>query len=238
MRIFTDFREAHEELRRDLKEMGIRVKTATMQNKVIAGKKEFETLELQNYGYTVTDPKFAHLNPVQPWAELEWEERRQGIVGAWDDARDNPGKAWESRRDVWGQFLTFDPESGKAVFEYTYADRLGTGGQVRAVINRIIEDPSSRQLWVSVWDPRIDPRRLGRNRVPCSLGYQFQVRGGRLNMTYHMRSCDMATHFQNDCWLALKLQEYIAMRGGQEVGTFSHFIASIHVYQKDVEGVF
>jgi thymidylate synthase len=83
-----------------------------------------------------------------------------------------------------------------------------------------------------------DSTKLQQVRVPCSLGWLFQYRNGALNVTYMMRSCDFATHFQNDIFMSMKLCELIAAHAGLKMGMFSHFIGSFHVYAKDVSGVF
>ena len=57
-------------------------------------------------------------------------------------------------------------------------------------------------------------------------------------MTYMQRSCDFSTHYHNDVWLAVKLLEYVARKAGMQPGHFSHWIGSLHVFNKDVEGIF
>jgi thymidylate synthase len=226
MRIFTNFDEALNEIKRDLAEMGVSVHTQSMQDKYIGDDPEYATLELQNYSYTVTDPvgSLHQLNPTQPWADIEFSERIQGFGT-------NPGEAYHSRADVWLEFL----HDGK--FAYTYSERIGS--QLHRIITELHQYPDSRQLYLSIWDPNIDNERMGsRYRVPCSLGYLFQLRGGQLNVTYMMRSCDFVTHFQNDVYLGVKLMQYIANVTGYKPGYFTHSINSLHIYQKDVEGVF
>ena len=227
MRIYVNAEEAIEEIKRDLAEMGIRVKPATMQDKYVLGNPDYETLELQNYCYTILDARSKDIPGVnQPWADAEFKERIM-------EGFSNPGEAYKLREEVWNEFL----HDGK--FAYTYNGRLRHNNQLEKVISRLKEDPDSRQLWISLWNPAIDPDRLGGvSRVPCSLGYNFQVRNSRLNMHYVMRSCDFATHFRNDVYLAIKLLEYVAQQVNYEVGDFTHTIFSLHVYQKDVKGVF
>lgn len=222
-----DATEAIEEIKRDLAEMGITVKPATMQDKYVLGNPDYETLELQNYCYTILDAKANEVPGVsQPWADAEFKERVM-------EGFSNPGEAYKLREEVWDEFL----HDGK--FAYTYNERLNHNDQLTKIVNRLREDPDSRQLWISLWDPSIDPNHLGGvSRVPCSLGYGLQVREGKLNLHYVMRSCDFATHFRNDVYLAMKLLEYVADLTGFEVGSFTHTIFSLHVYQKDVEGVF
>ncbi len=229
MRIYKDFKEALNEVARDLKEMGIRVYPKTYQDKDISDNPDFHTLELQNYVYMVTRPHIEDLNPTLPWASAEWRERKLGIEGT----PLNPGQAWRFRPEVWQQFLEDD---GK--FAYSYGDRFSRNEKVLRIIERIKVDPDSRQLWLNMWDDEDITKIGGVSRVPCTLGYQFLVRGGQLHMTYIMRSADFATHFNNDLYLASLLQQYVATKSGYPVGRFTHMIGSLHVYQKDVQSVF
>lgn len=229
MRIYKNFREALSEITRDLAEMGIRVHPATYQDKNVKDDPDFETLEIQNYVYTVTQPRVEDLNPIQPWAEAEWGERLQGIHGQ----PVNPGVAWTTREDVWREFLQ---EDGK--FAYTYSERLCRNQQVLKVINRLKVDPDSRQLFISIWDVSDVDKLGGISRVPCSLGYLIQYRGGGVNLTYLQRSADIYTHFVNDIYLAFRLQKFIAREAGYPVGRFTHWIGSLHVFRKHVKEVF
>jgi len=210
-------------------EMGIRVHPATYQDQFVEGDIFFETREVQNYIYTVVRPDVNDLNPTQPWAQEEWLERIDGIRGRpW-----NPGKAWFLRKEIWREFL-----DEKGFFAYTYSDRFSRNEQVRRVIDRIEEDPDSRQLFISIWDVTDIEKLGGISRIPCTLGYQIQIRKGALNITYLQRSCDLATHFVNDVFLAHELQRYLAMATQWDVGTFTHWIGSLHLFKKDSEGVF
>ena len=231
MRTFTTFHQAFGELARELKEMGVLHHTQTMQDKDISHDPDYDTYALQFYGYRVTQPDALELEPSMPWAEMEWAERRLGIEGA----PVNPGNAWKMRSDVWAEFIQTD---GK--FAYSYGERFNDCDQVLRVVDRLREDPGSRQCRVHMWDiPDVD--RLGTLRVPCSIYYAFHQDlsdKSALNMEYHMRSCDFATHFQNDVYLAMKLFEYVAEGAGLRMGHFIHTIENFHVYLKDVKGVF
>lgn len=240
MRIYINAEEMIEETKRDLAEMGIVVRPATMQDKYIKGNPDYETRELQNYSYCLLDAKSQDIpGVIQPWADAEFLERVTDPFLRAPDGKlsephfPNPGKAWELRKEVWTEYL----HEGKMA--YTYNELIWNNDQVTKVINRLKEDPDSRQLWISLWNPDKDPDFLGGvSRVPCSLGYGLQVRDGKLNLHYVMRSCDFATHFRNDVYLAIKFLEWVAEKTGYPVGSFTHTIFSLHVYNKDVEGVF
>lgn len=240
MRIYINAEEMIEETKRDLAEMGIVVRPATMQDKYIKGNPDYETRELQNYSYCLLNAKSQDIpGVIQPWADAEFQERvtdpfLRSPKGELSEPHFlNPGKAWELRKEVWTEYL----HEGKMA--YTYNELIWNNDQVTKIINRLKEDPDSRQLWISLWNPDKDPDFLGGvSRVPCSLGYGLQVRDGKLNLHYVMRSCDFATHFRNDVYLAIRFLEWVAERTGYPVGSFTHTIFSLHVYNKDVEGVF
>ena len=224
MRILMNWQECYEEIKRDLAEMGVKVYPKSMQDNVGV----FETLELQNYSYSLLNANSSEIEGViQPWADAEFEERidKSGNI--------NPGTAWELRSDVWSEYM----HEGKMA--YTYNERFFRNNQLTKIIERLKNDHDSRQLWLSVWDPNEDPDKLGGvSRVPCSLGYNFQFRDGALNIHYVMRSCDFSTHFVNDVYLGIKLLEYVAKEVNLPVGSFTHTIFSLHVYGEEVKEIF
>lgn len=230
MRIYKNINDAMGEIKRDLAEMGIRVYPATYQNKDIKNNPNFETLEIQNYIYTIFHPQLSDFKH-DIWADAEFHERIRNQIGG--EVIVNPGEAYKLRPEVWEQFLN---ENGQ--FDYTYCERMSQFNALDRIIDRIKTDKDSRQLFLSIWQPSDIEKIGGKARIPCSLGYLFQVRGGELHMTYLMRSCDFATHFDNDIYLANRLLDLVARHTGYPVGNFTHWIASLHIYKKDIEGVF
>ena len=229
MRIYMNWNEAYEEIKRDLAEMGINVYPKTMQDKYIEGNEDYATKELQNYCYTILNAKSEDVksSSIQPWADEEFKER----INPYGNV--NPGTAYKLRQEIWNEYM----HDGK--FAYSYNERFFRNRQLNKIIARLQEDHDSRQLWLSVWDLNEDVDKLGGiSRVPCSLGYNFQFREGKLNIHYVMRSCDFNTHFPNDVYLAIRLLEYVAERCNMEVGNFTHTMFSLHVYKKDVSDVF
>lgn len=255
MRIFKNFQEMLSEVKRDLKEMGLDINNVGFQDKYAIGE-EYQTLELLNYGYTVLEPKLSALPGIShEWCEQEWYDRMNGARG---NAL-NPGTAfldrsgdqadlinWTDMLEIEGKPQSFGVNAVKeaelkkdlALFSYTYPERLAIQQQVYRVIRELKRNPLSRQLYISVWDPNQDADRIGRRRVPCTLGYHIMERKGRVDITYLMRSCEFGTHFQNDVWLALRLMHFICEQTQKVPGRFSHFINSFHIYKKNVEGVF
>lgn len=213
--------------------MGMKVHPQTMQDKQIADDPDFETMEYMNMIYTVTKPSLQDLHPhvkTLEWCEHEFRERLAGIP------TDSPElAAWERRPEVWQEFH----DRG---FGYTYGERYRDSahherGVLQSVIDELRTHPDSRQVFMPVWR-RLDNDKLGRERVPCSLGYWFALRQGTLHITYLQRSGDYFTHLANDQYLTRKLQEYVAQEIDARPGHFTHWLGSLHVYQKDVADVF
>lgn len=229
MRNFQDVLQAHSEIKRDLASFGLLHKTMTMQNQLIANDSDFFTKELVNYSYTIQDCKIEDIVKLDgfplEYAHQEWLDRTYGINGQ----PTNPGDSWLKRAVLWSKFLV----NGK--FDYTYSERLVP---FHNIIKTLQNDPGSRRAWFPIFWLKDLPAAHQKVRVPCSLGYNFQVRDGKLHVTYIMRSCDFITHWAVDVYMAVQLQHLLNRYLGHEIGSFTHFIASLHVYFKDVKEVF
>lgn len=224
MRIYQTFPDALNELKRDVAELGVRVHPQTMQDKYVADDPNYSTIEYSNQIFTVSKPSLEDLHPfvkTLEWCEAEFQERIQGFLPM--DA-----VAWKLRPEVWQEFA--DRGLG-----YTYGERYFMA--LDKIIEELKRHPDSRQLFLSVWRPT-DIFHLGDDRVPCSLGYWFELRQNKLHMTYLQRSADYFTHLANDMYLSHRLQRYIAEKVDAQVGYYVHWIGSLHVYKKDVADVF
>lgn len=233
-RIYKNFKEAFNEIKRDLAELGTKV-PPMYQSLDVSDNMDYSTMEMSNYSYTVLNPN-PDLVPGthDAFVEKEFADRLSDGV--------NPGTSWRTRPEVWQPLLEIsdaprakDPRyTGR--FSYTYSERMG-GPHLRKLIQELKDRPYSRQLYLPVWNPN-DENRRGTRRVPCSLGYWFVFRQNKLHLTYMMRSCDFHTHMANDVCLASMMLYYIASKVDMKVGTFTHFVGSLHVYKKDVADVF
>ncbi len=227
MRVYQNIHEMYDEVQRDLKEMGVIYTSATVQDKQV----NEPTKELYNYAYVLTG-----------WADLTRECHAKGIHMdwlyaeekdrlAWSQEPKNPGRAWEYNVNFWGQFM----RDGR--FAYTYAERLHP--QIPHVIHELRQRSNTRQAILTMYDQHQDIMNFGgRDRIPCSMHYQFLIRQGELHMNYVMRSCDFHRFFLSDVYHALSLMNSIAQEVQRPLGTFTHFIGSLHAFEKDMENVF
>src|SRR5476651_258741 len=142
MRFFSTFPEALNELKRELKEMGLRVHTKSVQNKDITDNSSYDSMEIQNYTYTVLNPDISLI----PLANLQWcqEEFAERI----SMKHLNPGEAWHLRAKYWTEFFS-KRKPGK--FDYTYPDRLAD--QIARLISLLRKDIMTRRAFLPVFDP-------------------------------------------------------------------------------------
>lgn len=201
---FTDFNEA----------------SATLEFDLNNAPRIANTRELTNVVYTVIRPNLDHLKPHQPWADQEFKDRLSGYAGG--EAL-NPGRAWRFLTDIWVPMME---DSGK--FSYTYSERMAD--QLLSAEKELKRNTNSRESFIGLWDIRNDWSRLSKRRVPCTIGYQFLIRNGLLEITYLQRSCNFFKHYQNDAYLAVKLQQWMAEQVGVEAGPFHHWLGSFHIF--------
>lgn len=229
MRFYMNMNECFEEVKRDVKEMGVRYISDTVQDK----KGEFATLELINYDYTIIKPdwdeaaKTAVDNKINPsWLEEEMNDRIHTHLQP-----KNPNPAHKENLEFWGQFLR------DGCLAYSYPERMHP--QMDRVMHELTVRPNTRQAIITMYDWHQDLMNAGgRDRVPCSMHTQFLLRDGMLHCNYVMRSCDIVKFFLADAAMAIGLQSYFASTLGVEMGNFTHFMGSLHAFEADMAEVF
>ena len=117
-----------------------------------------------------------------------------------------------------------------------YGPRLrrwhGSTDQLAQVLRTLTEDPGTRRAVIQLYDPEADTQ--GHKDVPCTLGYRFFLRDGRLHMHTTMRSQDLWLGFCYDIFTATILQELLAGWLGAELGSYLLSIDSLHLYTRDI----
>jgi thymidylate synthase len=123
------------------------------------------------------------------------------------------------------------------VLQGAYGPRLrswaGRTDQLDQVRRELLSDPSSRRAVVQLWDPARDHQ--GHKDVPCTVGYWFVQRGGRLDMHTTMRSQDLWLGFGYDIFATTVIHELMAGWIGAELGTYHHHVGSLHLYDEHLD---
>lgn len=236
------------------------LKTKTWQSTDISHRPEAQMMEIINVHFGAAmlsedlDDYRQDIKPNIPWAD------RHFILERASGKPINPGETWKE----WpyaNSANNFLEEDGK--FSHTYAERywpkdasdwqelkvddpppmLGIRywyGDLGDVIKLLQSDPYTRQAYLPVWFPE-DTGVVHGKRVPCSLGYHFLVRDGRLNIYYPIRSCDYIRHFRDDIYLTVRLGLWILQQlrkldpfwNDVTLGRFTMWIGSLHCFIND-----
>jgi hypothetical protein len=114
-------------------------------------------------------------------------------------------------------------------------------GDLNDVVELLAGDPYTRQAYLPVWFP--EDTGGGSKRAPCTIGYHFLMRDGRLDLNYHIRSCDFVRHFRDDLYLTARLLLWVLDRCRERddrwndvrPGKFLMQIGSLHVFRNDYQ---
>lgn len=171
-------------------------------------------------------------SPMLPWANIHFEERVGGLPL-------NPPpshKLWLKGNE--------DYMSGDK-FSHSYPERfwskdLHTGirfpiGDLGDLIKLLIKEPDTRQAYLPIYFPEDIAASVQGERIPCTLGFHFIVRNGKLDLFYPMRSCDVIRHLHNDLYMANRLALYVKEQADLDVKLGNiHFVAtSLHCFTSD-----
>lgn len=205
-------------------------------------------------GYNIPDDKRvlkAEVEPNLPWAEDHFQERVGGLPL-------NPGEQYKN----W-PFYKMDDKMRNVgeKFSHSYMERfwpkkawdedtrpingVHTGirfnyGDLNDVAELLLNDEHTRQAYLPVWFPE-DTGVVHGKRVPCTLGYLFEIRNDKVDVTYYIRSCDYIRHLRDDIYLACRLGQWIRnyiedTHGGPgrlQMGTLRMHIANLHIFDSD-----
>lgn len=98
------------------------------------------------------------------------------------------------------------------------------------------DDPDSKRVFLQIFDAGENLYRDNID-VSCTLGLQLLLRDAKLHMVAFMRANDAYVGLLSDVFSFTFLQEYCACALGCEVGTYSHHVGSMHVYERNCESV-
>lgn len=128
------------------------------------------------------------------------------------------------------QFKNYAEDNG--IFHGAYGPR--TNGQYEVIIERLKNDPDSRQGVVTIWNPQYDLQHNKRD-YPCTVLHQFRIRDNKLNMSVYMRSNDVWLGAAYDFFQFTRVQIAMASVLGIEPGKYVHHVGSLHIYEQHYE---
>ena len=136
---------------------------------------------------------------------------------------------------IWDEWAGENGDLGR-VYGAQWRDWRGANGirvdQIDKVISEIKENPSSRRLIVSAWNPaEIDEMAL----PPCHVLFQFYVNEGELSCQLYQRSADLFLGVPFNIASYSLLTMMIAQVCGLRAGDFVHTFGDLHLYQNHLE---
>lgn len=132
---------------------------------------------------------------------------------------------------IWDEWADKDGNLGP-VYGKQWRNWNGEVDQVRQVIEDIKNNPGSRRLIVSAWNPSDIPSMA---LAPCHCMFQFNVRGEYLDLQLYQRSNDwfLGVPFNIASYSLLLMM--VAQVTGYKPGEFIHTTGDTHLYLNQIE---
>lgn len=113
-------------------------------------------------------------------------------------------------------------------------------GDLNDLVEQLHREPLTRQAYLPIFFPE-DTGIANPDRKPCTLGYFFLMRNGKLDITYYIRSCDFMRHLRDDIYLTVRLMLWVLDRLREKnptwetvtPGLFRMDIGSLHMFIND-----
>jgi thymidylate synthase len=136
---------------------------------------------------------------------------------------------------IWDEWADEDGNLGR-VYGAQWRDWRGLNGthvdQISKVISQIQENPASRRLIVSAWNPaEIDTMAL----PPCHVLFQFYVNDGELSCQLYQRSADLFLGVPFNIASYSLLTMMMAQVCNLKPGDFIHTFGDLHLYSNHLE---
>lgn len=195
----------------------------TLASEVMFGKTVGNTKERNNVVFEIEDPTDCIALPrgmsySYMLGELVWYLCARNDV----DFIKTFGPYWEKISD--------DGVTSNSAYGYIVFKKHGFD-QYRQVVDQLRKDPNSRRAKINISVPNANS--IDTKDEPCTIALDFMIRDGRLHCTAVMRSSDIWLGIPYDVVFFTTLQRMIADELGIAVGTYTHFSASLHAYEKD-----
>lgn len=236
---YQNFSEAIKRAADHLRRLGVVVETERWQGLPTKGRKFREVL---NYSFGCWIPEDLdtlrnEIRPNLPWADNHFEERVSGI----------PYNPPPSAKDWPFAQRNHEQHTKGGKFSHTYPERMWHRdlhglrfryGDLNDVVDLLAREPYTRQAYMPIWWPE-DTGAHHRERVPCTLGYQFFRRRDLFHIIYYIRSCDFIRHFRDDIYMAARLLLWVLeklrdrSKSWEKVtpGLLVMHIGSLHIFE-------
>lgn len=154
--------------------------------------------------------------------------------------KENGVKIWDAWADENGDL--------GPIYGYQWRNWNGDGiDQIKEVIDTIKNNPDSRRMLVSAWNPSVLPdtsvsfaENVANNKAalpPCHAFFQFYVADGKLSCQLYQRSADIFLGVPFNIASYALLTMMIAQVTGLKYGDFVHTFGDAHIYNDHLEQI-
>lgn len=170
-------------------------------------------------------------SPIVTWTERNLS--RSYIIGEliWYLTGNNKMKDIAKFSSFW-ENISDDGITSNSAYGYLIHKKYGFD-QLQQVIKILKADNLSRRAVINL--NYAHDRKLQTKDEICTLAVQFIVRRGKLQMTTIMRSNDIWFGFPYDITYFKLLQYMVANALQVKIGSHTHFVTSMHLYDRDYQ---
>ena len=148
---------------------------------------------------------------------------------------------------IWDAWANDEGELGP-IYGYQWRNWNGEGiDQITEVIDTIKNNPDSRRMLVSAWNPSVLPdtsvsfaENVANGKAalpPCHAFFQFYVANGKLSCQLYQRSADVFLGVPFNIASYALLTMMMAQVTGLEYGDFVHTFGDVHIYSNHKEQI-
>ncbi|MCR4664342.1 MAG: thymidylate synthase [Paludibacteraceae bacterium] len=138
---------------------------------------------------------------------------------------------------IWNEWADENGDLGPVYGEQWRRWKDYHGGeidQIKNVLEQIRNNPDSRRMMVSAWNPaQVDAMAL----PPCHCLFQFYVADGKLSLQLYQRSADVFLGVPFNIASYALLLQMMAQVTGLQTGDFIHTLGDAHIYLNHLDQV-
>jgi thymidylate synthase len=148
---------------------------------------------------------------------------------------------------IWNSWANEDGDLGP-VYGYQWRNWNGDEiDQIKELITTLKDNPNSRRMLVSAWNPSVLPdttksfeENVANGKAalpPCHAFFQFYVSNGKLSCQLYQRSADVFLGVPFNIASYALFTMMIAQVCGYEAGDFVHTFGDAHIYNNHIDQV-
>jgi thymidylate synthase len=182
------------------------------------------TKELLNYTFSI-DPK----DNIISYRNISLKYILAEMI--WYFSGNNDVEFISQFASIWNK-ISDDGITNNSAYGYILKHKFSFD-QIEKVIEILTLHKESRRAVININTP--NRKVIETKDEPCTIALQFYIRDNKLNATGIMRSNDVWFGLPYDVIFFTELQKYIAKRLNVDVGLYTHFAVSLHMYIRDKE---